>query len=141
MRFKHVGLKKFHFKLKFVHNEEGFDKFLCFDVTRRDSFDFLLTKSFEYGRGILIGMKSDLENDRQVDKETAREFAAKLGISYVEISSKEGRVDKPFVLFLKKLIKIRLFRHEEREREYLKNLKFDMKAVREKENIVVCNVM
>jgi hypothetical protein len=134
-------LKGFHFKLKFVHGDKENDKFLCFDITSRKSFDAVLERhmgGFKYGRGLLIGLKGDLDHRREVSVEEAKELAFQLGISYVEVNSKSGNVDRPFVSFLKKLVKIRLFNHQERERKYLEELKFDVKGLREKESQLVC---
>lgn len=126
-----------------MENDPNYDKFLCFDITSRKSFDFLIenhVKDFKHGRGILLGLKNDLDNHREVSVAEAKELAYRLGCSYVEVNSKSGNVDRPFVYFLKKLIKIRVFNYQERERKYLEELKFDTKALREKEQQVVCSL-
>jgi len=89
--------------------------FLIYDITNRESFENI-GKWFkdidEQGsRGankILIGNKSDLEEDRQVSYEEGRLMAEKLGIKFFEVSTKNGEN----ILFVAKL-----FAKEEVEKE------------------------
>ena len=68
---------------------------LVFDISRRDTFNHLKTwmNDIEIFSGkdtniILIGNKTDLENQRTVSTEEANEFANNYGIKYIETSAK-----------------------------------------------------
>lgn len=67
---------------------------LVFDISRRDSFNHLKTwmNDIEQFSGkdtniILIGNKTDLENQRTVSIKEATDFAKKYGIKYIETSA------------------------------------------------------
>jgi len=78
---------------------------LVYDVTSRSSFDNLKKwlddiEKFSTGHVVrlLVGNKSDLESKRQVDFNTAKAYADKLNIQYLETSAKQGSgVEKAFV--------------------------------------------
>ena len=79
---------------------------LVFDISKRDSFDHLTRwiKDIEIFSGkdaniILIGNKTDLENQRTVSTEEAIEFAKEYGIKYIETSAKN--YDNTFESFKK----------------------------------------
>jgi small GTP-binding protein len=80
--------------LKFYNRAHGF--LLVFDVTNRESFDHLgkwhteITNSAPNANIILVGNKSDLEDDRQVTQEEAKHYANRLGIPYIETSAKNN---------------------------------------------------
>ena len=67
---------------------------LAFDITKLESFNKLETwlKEFklevEDGELILIGNKLDLQEERQVSQETARNFALRNGMIFLETSAK-----------------------------------------------------
>ena len=70
---------------------------LVFDVTNRNSFERLTEWMFElelYCRDepvkLLVGNKSDLEEQREVTKVEAMEFAKKHNILYMETSASSG---------------------------------------------------
>ena len=72
--------------------------FLCFDLTREDTFNNLSTWLHDIRAHAtadvvvyLLGSKLDLENQREVDKETAKAFCDENGIEkYFETSSVSG---------------------------------------------------
>ena len=78
---------------------------IVFDLTDKDSFDHLkswmgdIDKYAKEGvMKVLVGNKSDLVNKREVSDDSAREFARKYGIEYIETSAKDSsNVDGLFV--------------------------------------------
>lgn len=70
---------------------------IVFDITNKESFNSLPDWFSEIDRfasdnvcKILIGNKSDLEKQRQVSKEDAKELANKYKIDYIEASAKDS---------------------------------------------------
>ena len=68
-----------------------------FDVTNKESFDevkFFLGDIDRYAREnvvrVIVGNKSDLDSERVVETEAAKEFADSLGVPYFEVSAKTG---------------------------------------------------
>ena len=72
--------------------------FLCFDLTREDTFNSLQTWLHDIRANAsaetvvyLLGSKQDLEEQREVDKDTAKAFCDENGIEkYFETSSVTG---------------------------------------------------
>eukprot|EP01084_Bolivina_argentea_P106674 190842_1 len=73
--------------------------FIIFDVTDQDSFKYteqylfdMINRQYvnETVPKILIGNKCDLKEKRAVSTETAKEFAEKWNIEYIETSAKTG---------------------------------------------------
>ena len=69
---------------------------IVFDITMRDSFDHIVKWMADIDKfakpgvlRILVGNKCDLENERVVDENEAKEIALKYGINYIETSAKE----------------------------------------------------
>ena len=69
---------------------------IVFDITEKESFEHIknwmqdIDKFAKLGvYRILVGNKCDLENQRRVSKEEAKELAEKYGIEYIETSAKE----------------------------------------------------
>ena len=87
---------------------------LVYDITNRKSFDCMTLCLEELHRHakkrqaiILIGNKSDSENDREVLRKEARGFAEKNGLIFWEISALEGtNFDNAFKDLLTKLVNI-----------------------------------
>uniref|UniRef100_UPI00358E8018 ras-related protein Ral-A-like n=1 Tax=Myxine glutinosa TaxID=7769 RepID=UPI00358E8018 len=89
--------------------------FLCvFSLTEHESFNattefreqILRVKEDESVPFLLVGNKSDLEERRQVQAETARERAECWGVSYVETSAKtRSNVDKVFFDLMREIRK------------------------------------
>jgi GTPase SAR1 family protein len=53
---------------------------------------------------VIVGNKSDLDDERVVSKTQAKEFADKNGISYIESSAKSGtNVEEIFIILAKQL--------------------------------------
>ncbi|KAJ5075478.1 ras-related protein rab-13 [Anaeramoeba ignava] len=77
--------------------------FICYDITDENSFRSLLEllenkkslpkKAIKY----LIGTKCELENQRQISKQRAQDFADQFGLKFYEVSSKENiNIDESF---------------------------------------------
>ena len=72
---------------------------MCYDISNRNSFNFdgylKIIKNFnkvilEKCVFVLVGLKSDLDNKREVSFEEGLNFANKLNIFFIECSSKSG---------------------------------------------------
>ena len=78
-------------------DKEIWGLFLCFDITNKKSFEDIslwlknkMNEKIKHNIFMLIGCKSDLENERKVTKEEAQELANEMNIEYYEVSSKEN---------------------------------------------------
>ncbi|MBA0753879.1 hypothetical protein Gogos_021513 [Gossypium gossypioides] len=87
---------------------------LVYDISKRQTFDHI-PRWLEELRGhadkniviILIGNKSDLENQRAVSTEDAKEFAQKEGLFFLETSALEAtNVEAAFLTVLKEIFNI-----------------------------------
>ncbi|KAK9130100.1 hypothetical protein Sjap_010587 [Stephania japonica] len=87
---------------------------LVYDITKRQSFDHI-PRWLEELRGhadkniviILLGNKSDLENQRAVPTEDAKEFAQKEGLFFLETSALEStNVETAFLTVLTEIFNI-----------------------------------
>ncbi|KAK9110736.1 hypothetical protein Sjap_018796 [Stephania japonica] len=87
---------------------------LVYDITKRQSFDHV-PRWLDELRGhadkniviMLIGNKSDLENDRAVPSEDAKEFAEKEGVFFMETSALEAtNVETAFLTVLTAIFNI-----------------------------------
>mmetsp|Transcript_6036 Transcript_6036/g.9164 ORF Transcript_6036/g.9164 Transcript_6036/m.9164 type:complete len:201 (-) Transcript_6036:18-620(-) len=80
----------------YVRTAEVF--FLVFSLTNRESYDdcpyhlerLRRIKDEDHPLIMLVGNKLDLEEDRVVTSKEAYEYAAKEGVSYIEVSAKTG---------------------------------------------------
>ena len=85
---------------------------IVFDITDRDSFDHVRNWMVDIDKfakegvlRILVGNKCDLEHDRKVRTEEAKEIANKYGIKYIETSAKDTiNIDDLFVSTAKYLL-------------------------------------
>ena len=82
-----------------------------FDITQKSSFDNLKTwirQSEEITEGfkkIIVGNKSDLENERRIQKETVQKFCDERNIKGIEVSAKAGtKVSEAFETLAKLII-------------------------------------
>ena len=82
-----------------------------FDITQKSSFDNLKTwirQSEEITEGfkkIIVGNKSDLENERRIQKETVQKFCDERNIKGIEVSAKMGtKVSEAFETLAKLII-------------------------------------
>ena len=79
----------------FYRNADGL--LVVFDLTCKESFNHVknwINEAKEHKNGIktiLVGNKLDLEDEREVDKETALKFAEKNNLKYLETSAKNGK--------------------------------------------------
>jgi len=86
---------------------------IVYDVTSRQSFDNIKKWLDDVERHatntivkLLVGNKADLDSKRQVEFQTAKAYAEKLGIPYLETSAKENvNVEKAFSLLATNIIK------------------------------------
>ncbi len=89
---------------------------MVFDVTSTESFDHVNDWLKEVNRyaaegtvKLLVGNKSDRTADRVVTTEQAQEFAAELGIPYIETSAKSAKnVEEAFLTMAGELIRQRV---------------------------------
>ena len=79
----------------YYRNAQGI--LLAFDLTNQDSFKNIekwISNIYKYGRNnvkiILVGTKSDLEQDIKVSAEQIEKFAQYINVSYYEISAKNN---------------------------------------------------
>lgn len=85
---------------------------VVYDVNDRETFFHIENWIEEVSRyaasdvnRVLVGNKCDVLNKREVEYETARLFAAKLGISFTEASAKDRtNIDKVFNIMAKELV-------------------------------------
>ena len=82
-----------------------------YDITQKSSFDNLKTwirQSEEITEGfkkIIVGNKSDLENERRIQKETVQKFCDERNIKGIEVSAKAGtKVSEAFETLAKLII-------------------------------------
>ena len=68
---------------------------ICFDLTHRPSFDNVIEwvnsarkNCPEHVALILVGAKSDLEEDREIDEAEAQQIAEQNNMQYIETSAK-----------------------------------------------------
>ena len=79
----------------FYRNADGL--LVVFDLTCKESFNHVknwINQAKEHKndiKTILVGNKLDLEDEREVDKETALKFAEKNNLKYLETSAKNGK--------------------------------------------------
>jgi Ras-related protein Rab-11A len=81
---------------------------VVFDLSRKDTFqtvdrwiDELKTNSDQESTIILIGNKSDLEEERQVTEEEARQKAEHYNLAYLETSALQSiNIDKAFITMI-----------------------------------------
>ena len=87
--------------------------FICYDITRKNTFDSVnkwvsdLTATADKKITIiLIGNKSDLEDQRQVTKEMGEEKAKDLQLAFLETSAKSGdNLEKGFQMMINEIYK------------------------------------
>ena len=103
---------------------------VVYDITERKSFDNLNSWLIEIEKNgnknvykLLIGNKSDLEEQRQISKEEGKEFAEINGMEFFETSAKENfQVQEAFIQLTRDVIKTKDKTLEKGD----KNLKLDM---------------
>ena len=105
-----AGQERFKSIVKtYYRNGQGI--ILAFDITNMESFKSLQRWVSDIDKFspansvlILVGTKSDLEENRQVSYEKADDFAKTLKIDYIEISSKKNiNIEDMFELLIKKI--------------------------------------
>lgn len=85
---------------------------LVYDITDRQSFidienwlNEIQTHASPNVTKILVGNKSDLEDDRQVSYQEGKEFAEKLGMEFLETSAKTRvNIDESFMKLTKAIL-------------------------------------
>lgn len=87
---------------------------LVYDITKRQSFDHM-ARWLEELRGhadkniviMLVGNKSDLESDRDVSTEDAKEFAQRENLCFMETSALEAtNVEQAFLTVLTEIYRV-----------------------------------
>ena len=85
---------------------------LVYDITNKESFENLAkweeesSKYMKNKHKIIVGNKTDLNENRKVSFETASEYAQKLNYPYIETSAKENsNVERIFFSILKEILK------------------------------------
>ena len=86
---------------------------VVYDITERKSFDNLNSWLIEIEKNgnknvykLLIGNKSDLEDERQISKEEGKEFAEINGMQFFETSAKANfQVQEAFIQLTRNVIK------------------------------------
>ena len=86
---------------------------VVYDITNRESFEHLNSWLIEIEKNgnknvykLLIGNKSDLEEQRAIKKEEGDEFASINGLEFFETSAKDGsRVQEAFITLARDIIK------------------------------------
>ena len=90
------GQERYHsLAPNFIKTTDGI--LLMYDITDRETFDaiskwyndILNNKEKDFPI-ILVGNKTDLEDERQVQREEGEDFAKKLNIKFFEVSNKDG---------------------------------------------------
>ena len=87
--------------------------FVVYDITRKSSFDSIdkwindLTSAADKKLTVVvIGNKSDLEDQRQITKEQGQEKASKLNVAFLETSAFSGEnLDKAFEMMINEVYK------------------------------------
>ena len=106
-----AGQERFHAITKsFIINENGL--IFVYDITNRSSFRFIKEKYMyikdiksENVKVIIVGNNMDMEDKRQVSKETVKIFCEKYNIENIEVSSSLGtNVSKCFETLAKLII-------------------------------------
>ena len=97
----------------YMKSADGF--LVCFDLTSESTLEnvtywinSIKNTARKNASMLIIGNKSDLNEDREVTTEQGKEFAAKNGINYLETSSKMHiGVDEAFETLVKKILEQR----------------------------------
>ena len=109
---------------------------LMYDITKKESYDKIskwMTSIKEYKDDnfpiLLIGNKSDLEDERQITEEEGKQLANNYNIDFMEISIKENKnVDKAALAIINKVIEKQKDKLKECEDKIeLKNVKKEKK--------------
>ena len=112
------GQEKFRSMTRNYYNDTD-GVLLLYDITKRSSFEHLSTwidDLREYADSnteiILVGNKSDLEDEREVTKEEIKNFSIKHKTNFVEVSAKNGT---NVVLLFEKLVNQMIVKKKEQE--------------------------
>ena len=103
---------------------------VVYDITNRKSFESLNSWLIEIEKNgnknvykLLIGNKSDLEDERKVSKEEGKEFAEINGMEFFETSAKEDyQVQDAFIQLTRDVIKTKDKSSEKNERNITLNM-------------------
>ena len=103
---------------------------VVYDITNRESFEHLNNWLIEIEKNgnknvykLLIGNKSDLEDERKVSKEEGKEFAEINGMEFFETSAKEDyQVQDAFIQLTRDVIKTKDKSLEKSEKNIILNI-------------------
>jgi small GTP-binding protein len=106
-----AGQERFNALTKTMYRNVNGVLYVC-DITNKESFDGLknwIKNTYDIAKdikGIIVGNKTDLGEERVVSEEDIKEFAENKNMPYIETSAKTGaNVNKSFDLLVEELIK------------------------------------
>ena len=121
-----AGQERFK-SLAMTYYRKAFGILLLFDVTKRSSFNACINYLEEVRNNsdkkcviYLVGNKIDLEDQRQITKEEAEDFAKKENIKYIETSAvKNMKVTEAFTSLLNNIYQVK--QKDDKNRLFLNN--------------------
>ena len=126
-RFKSMAINYFR-------SSHGF--MFIYDITEKESFeniqnwiDLAFSNSNTVGINFLVGNKSDIENQRKITKDSAKDFANEKNLIFFETSAKSSEnVEKVFEFFAYKLIQYFLSNKDKYDNSDLSGTKISKNA-------------
>jgi|688.fasta_scaffold653462_2 Ras-related protein Rab-1A len=140
-RIKEEDLKLYMWEITSIKDCHSFFKdangiFIFFDITNEKSFlniqDYInAVKNYNKLNIpiIILGSKSDLNDDRKILYQDAKNFADSMNVNYFEISSKEGKIEDVQQIFNTMISEI----NERKEKE----VKEDKEVVKKKKKCLI----
>ena len=107
-----AGQERYKVLSKNYYNQsDGF--IIVYDITKNGTFfnikkwiEEINDSSSEYNKAIIVGNKSDLEEDREIKKEDGKKLAKDHNLNFFEISALNGHnIDKAFDCLIKIILK------------------------------------
>ena len=107
-----AGQERYKVLSKNYYNQsDGF--VIVYDITKKETFfnvkkwiEEINDSCSEYNKTVIVGNKSDLEEDRQIKKEDGKKLAQDHNLNFFEISALKGHnIDKAFDCLIKIILK------------------------------------